>query len=62
MNEPTISIGVFKEEDGTFTTKLFVTGFTSDVQALAVADHMQRMFCGEEIQLADGGQSQESMK
>lgn len=62
MNEPTISIGVFKEEDGTFTTQLSATGLTSYTQAWAAAEHMQRLFCGEEIQLADGGQSQESGK
>lgn len=62
MNATTISIGVDREADGTFTTKMLVTGLPSFAQAQAAADHMQRLFCGEEIELADGGQSQENQK
>lgn len=60
MNAPTISIGVDREADGTFTAKMLVTGLPSFAQAQAAADHMQRLFCGEEIELADGGQPKEN--
>lgn len=53
MNAPTISIGIDKEADGTFTAKLLVTGLPSIAQAQAAANHMQRLFCGDEIDMAD---------
>ena len=51
---PTISVGIDKEQDGTFTTQLWVTGLGSFAEAQAAAEHLQRLFCGEEIDLADG--------
>ncbi len=53
-NVPTISIGVDKSEDGTFTAQMIVTGLETFAQANAAAEHMQRLFCGDEIDPADG--------
>lgn len=50
---PTISVGIDKEQDGTYTTQLWVTGLRSFAEAQAAADHLQRLFCGEEIDPAD---------
>jgi len=50
---PTISIKVDAEEDGTFTAHMMVSGLTSFAMANAASEHMQRLFCGDEIQLAD---------
>jgi hypothetical protein len=52
-NEPTISIGIDKAEDGTFTAQMLVTGLETFAQANAAAEHMQRLFCGDEIEPAD---------
>ena len=62
MTAPTISIGIDKESDGMFTVKLLMTGLVSFSQAQVAANYMQGLFCGEEIQLADGGKSQEEEK
>ena len=51
--EPTVSIGVDKAEDGTFTAQMLVTGLETFSQANAAAEHMQRLFCGNEIDTAD---------
>jgi len=53
-NALTVSIGVDKAEDGTFTAQMLVTGIETFAQANAAAEHMQRLFCGDEIDLADG--------
>ncbi|MDO9252578.1 MAG: hypothetical protein Q7U48_13645 [Hydrogenophaga sp.] len=53
-NTPTISIGVDKAEDGTFTAQMLVTGLETFSQANAAAEHMRRLFCGDEIDTADG--------
>ena len=50
---PTISIKVEAEKDGTFTTHMMITGLTSFAMANAASEHMQRLFCGGEIQIAD---------
>lgn len=49
----TISIKVDAEKDGTFTTHMMVSGLTSFAMANAASDHMQRLFCGEKIELTD---------
>lgn len=51
--EPTISIRVAAEEDGTFTTHMMMSGLPSFAMANAASEHMQRLFCGGEIQMAD---------
>jgi len=45
----TISLGVDRESDGTFTAKMHVTGLPSFAQANAAVDHMQTLFCASEI-------------
>lgn len=47
--EPTISIGIDQCVDGSFVAALIVSGLKSEQQANAVANHMQRLFCGDEI-------------
>ena len=36
-------------QDGTWGVELTVTGLTSEQQAEAAMQHMQRMFCAEEV-------------
>jgi translation initiation factor 1 (eIF-1/SUI1) len=55
--EPTISIQIDAEEDGTFSTTMKVTGLESFSQANAASEHMQQLFCGGQVQFADGHRS-----
>lgn len=46
---PTISMRPVLYEDGSFGVELTMTGLTSQQQAQAAILHMQRLFCGQEI-------------
>lgn len=46
---PTASIGADQHLDGSFSVTLTVSGLTSQEQANAAIEHMQRLLCGEEI-------------
>jgi hypothetical protein len=45
----TISMQTVRYEDGTFGVDLYVTGLTSQAHADAACEHMQVLFCGNEI-------------
>ena len=51
LPEPTVSIGPFKNDDGSYRVECTVTGFATEQQACAAADYMTALLCGEEIQL-----------
>ena len=44
-----ISMKSVQHPDGSYSVELTVTGLSSEDQANAVMQHMQRLFCGEEI-------------
>ena len=54
MAEPTISIGPFKNDDGTYRVEVFIHGLPNEAIACAYADAIAAMICGEEIKMADG--------
>ena len=51
MNNPmaTISMRPVRYEDGSYGVELTVTGLSSEQQAEAAMQHMQRLFCAAEI-------------
>lgn len=55
MSEPTISMRTVQYEDGSYGVSLEVTGLASEQQAESAMAHMQRLFCGREIQQPQGG-------
>ena len=50
MSKPTISMRAVHYEDGSYGVALEVTGLASKQQAESAIAHMQRLFCGQEIQ------------
>ena len=46
---PTFSMQPVKYEDGSWGVSVQVTGLVSEQQAEAAMQHMQKMFCGAEI-------------
>lgn len=46
---PVFSIRWNKLEDGTFTVEAFVTGLTTEQQAIATVNYMQDLFCADPI-------------
>ncbi len=48
--EPVITLRYDRSDDGTtWFAQLTVSGIPTEVQANSVLDHMQRLFCGEEL-------------
>ena len=52
--EPIASLGYERAEGGTYRATLTVSGLTSERQAQVAVAHMQRLFCGAEMETADG--------
>ena len=48
--EPVISLTHEQAEDGTYRAVMTVSGLLSERQAQAALDHMQRLFCGDEME------------
>ena len=46
----TISIQIDNQGPNSYTTTMLVSGLASFAQANAAANHMQKLFCGEEIE------------
>lgn len=49
-SQPIISLGYDKAPDGTYTATMTVSGLLTEEQAAASLDHMERLFCGSEVQ------------
>jgi hypothetical protein len=47
---PTISIDIQRDSGESFYVQMLVTGLANIDQAEAAANHMQKLFCGSEIQ------------
>ncbi|ABM32262.1 hypothetical protein QRO11_15560 [Paracidovorax citrulli] len=45
---PVVSLVWGEAKDGTYFAQMTVSGLTSEDQARAAMDHMQRLFCGAE--------------
>jgi len=48
---PTISLSKVQHDDGSFGVELIVSGLTSEAQANAAMDHLERTLCGPEFSL-----------
>lgn len=48
--EPIITLVWDESEDGTFKAIMTVSGLQSEQQARAAVAHMQRLFCGQEME------------
>ena len=48
--EPVITLGYEQADGGTFNATLTVSGLANEQQAQAAVAHMQRLFCGEEME------------
>ena len=51
--EPTITLGYDKAPDGTFKATLTVHSLATEALAQAAVRHLDRLFCGDEIQPKD---------
>lgn len=51
-NMPTVSVGPFKNEDGTYRVEVIVNGLPTEQLALSCADMLTAALCGKEIQLS----------
>jgi hypothetical protein len=51
-NMPTVSVGPFKNEDGTYRVEVIVNGLSNEQLALSCADMLTAILCGKEIQLS----------
>ena len=51
--EPVVSLVHNKMDDGTYTATMTVSGLPSEQVAIAALDHMQRLFCGQEMEAND---------
>ena len=49
--EPVVSLVHNKSPDGTYFAQMTVSGFRTEAQAGAALDHMQRLFCGAEMEI-----------
>ncbi|GEM_PF-2572192 len=49
-SQPIISLGYDKAPDGTYTATMTVSGLETEALAVAALDHMERLFCGAEVQ------------
>ena len=52
--EPVITLTGRQEQDGTYTAIMTVSGLRSELELEATGEHLQRLFCGEEIAPNDG--------
>jgi hypothetical protein len=50
-NKVIITLDTTEMPDGTWCTSLTMHGFENQTVAELAADHMQKLFCGEEIKL-----------
>lgn len=51
-DEPIISLGYEKADDGTYIAHMTVSGLTSESMAKAAVEHMRRLFCGGSVEAA----------
>ena len=50
---PVVSLGYHQSEDGTYRAVMTVSGLATEQQASAALDHMQKLFCGEQMEAAN---------
>ena len=51
--EPVVSLVFNKMDDGTYTATMTLSGLPSEQVAQAALDHMQQLFCGQEMEPND---------
>lgn len=49
-DDPIISLSYDRGDDGTYTARMTVSGLSSESMAKAAVEHMQRLFCGENVE------------
>ena len=48
--EPVVTLGYHQSEDGTYRAVMTVSGLATEQRASAALDHMQKLFCGNEME------------